>query len=65
MAILLSIFIIVLVLLKVPNNSGLESMVMKPDFLGSPSSTEKNLTLTLGICIFIYLILAIQLNIQN
>ena len=62
---ILSIFIIILILLKVPNNTGLGSMINKTNFLGSPNSTEKVLSTVIWVFIAIYLLLAIKFNLTN
>ncbi len=59
---LTSILAIILILLKVPNNTGLESIANKADFLGSPSSAEKILTYSIWTCTISYILLAIKFN---
>ena len=60
-----SILGIILILLKVPNNTGLESIASKNNFLGSPSSTEKFITYATWLCTVCYLGFAIQFNLVN
>jgi protein translocase SecG subunit len=57
-----SLLTIVLILIQVPNNTGLESIASKTNFLGSPSSAENFLTYSTWLCILIYIILAIKFN---
>lgn len=59
---LVSGFLIFIIFLRAPQNSGLASFATKSDLLGSPSSAEKflnNLTITV---IILYVLIAIQLN---
>ena len=58
----LSILMVLLVLLKVPNNTGLESIANKASFLGSPSSTEKLITTSTWVLLFVYISLSIKFN---
>ena len=60
--ILLSIFLIVIIFLRAPQNSGLESFATKSNLLGSPSSAERTLNNITVIGITLYLFIAIQLN---
>ena len=60
--ILLSIFLIVIIFLRAPQNSGLASFATKSNLLGSPSSAEKTLNNITVIAITLYLFIAIQLN---
>jgi|TARA_B110000240_G_scaffold133942_1_gene148655 protein translocase SecG subunit len=60
--ILLSIFLIVIIFLRTPQNSGLASFATKSNILGSPSSAERTLNNTTVIAITLYLLIAIQLN---
>ena len=60
--ILLSIFLIVIIFLRTPQNSGLASFATKSNILGSPSSAERTLNNTTDIAITLYLLIAIQLN---
>lgn len=62
---LLSIFLIVIIFLRAPQNSGLASFATKSNLLGSPSSAERTLNNLTLIAIGLYLLLAIQLNFNN
>jgi preprotein translocase subunit SecG len=60
---LISILLIVIIFLRVPQeNVGLSSFATKSDLLGSPSSAERSLNILTGLGILIYLAIAIQLN---
>ena len=60
---LISIFLIVIIFLKIPQeNVGLASFATKTDLLGSPSSAQRSLNIFTGIGILIYVAIAIQLN---
>ena len=61
----LSIFLIVIIFLRAPQNSGLASFATKSNLLGSPSSAERSLNNLTLIAIAIYLLIAIQLNFNN
>ncbi|BCD42031.1 preprotein translocase SecG subunit (chloroplast) [Chaetoceros tenuissimus] len=63
--ILLSLFLIVIIFLRAPQNSGLASFATKTNLLGSPSSAERTLNNVTLLAIGIYLLLAIQLNFNN
>ena len=58
----LSIFLIVIIFLRAPQNSGLASFATKSNLLGSPSSAERTLNNLTIIAITLYLFIAIQLN---
>jgi len=60
--ILLSIFLIVIIFLRAPQNSGLASFATKSNLLGSPSSAERTLNNLTVIAITLYLFIAIELN---
>ena len=62
---LLSIFLIVIIFLRAPQNSGLASFATKSNLLGSPSSAERTLNNLTLIAIGLDLLLAIQLNFNN
>jgi len=62
---LLSSFLIVIIFLRAPQNSGLASFATKSNLLGSPSSAERSLNNLTLIAIAVYLILAVQLNFNN
>jgi preprotein translocase subunit SecG len=63
---LISILLIVIIFLRVPQeNVGLSSFATKSDLLGSPSSAERSLNILTGLGILIYLAIAIQLNLAS
>ena len=65
-AFLISIFLIVIIFLRIPRESvGLGSFATKSDLLGSPSSAQKFLNIFTALGIFGYVLLAIQLNFLN
>jgi preprotein translocase subunit SecG len=60
---LISIFLIVIIFLKIPQeNVGLASFATKTDLLGSPSSAQRSLNIFTGFGILIYFAIAVQLN---
>ena len=59
---LLSIFLIFIIFLRAPQNSGLASFATKSNLLGPPSSAERFLNNLTAISIVLYLLIAIQLN---
>ena len=61
----LSIFLIVIIFLRAPQNSGLASFATKSNLLGSPSSAERSLNNLTLISIALYLLIAIKLNFNN
>ena len=63
--IILSIFLIVIIFLRAPQNSGLASFATKSNLLGSPSSAERSLNNLTLVVIAVYLLIAIQLNFNN
>lgn len=63
--ILLSLFLILIIFFRSPQNSGLASFAAKSNILGSPSSAERtlnNITILMIVC---YLLVAINLNFNN
>ena len=63
---LISIFLIVIIFLKIPQeNVGLASFATKTDLLGSPSSAQRSLNIFTGVGILIYVAIAIQLNLLS
>jgi protein translocase SecG subunit len=60
--IILSIFLITIIFLRAPQNSGLASFATKSNLLGSPSSAERTLNNLTIIAITLYLFVAIELN---
>ena len=63
--IILSLFLIIIIFLRAPQNSGLASFVTKSNLLGSPSSAERTLNNLTLIAIAAYLLVAIELNFNN
>lgn len=64
--IFINIFLIIIILLRLPQESGgLESFANKSNLLGSPSSAQRFLNMLTAIGIFIYILIAFQLNLQN
>ena len=63
--IILSLFLIVIIFLRAPQNSGLASFATKSNLLGSPSSAERTLNNLTLIAIAAYLLVAIELNFNN
>jgi preprotein translocase subunit SecG len=60
---IISIFLILIIFLRVPQDSvGLSSFATKSDLLGSPSSAQRSLNILTGIAILIYFTIAIILN---
>ena len=63
--VILSLVLIGLIFLRTPQNQGLASFSTKSNLLGSPSSAQRFLNILTVIGIFIYLGIAIQLNLLN
>ena len=62
----ISLFLIVIIFLRIPQeNVGLASFATKSNLLGSPSSAQRFLNILTIVGIFIYLGIAIQLNLLN
>ena len=62
-AIIVSVFLISIILLRIPKESvGLASFANKSSVLGSPSSAERFLNIATMTGIFLYLAIAFQLN---
>jgi preprotein translocase subunit SecG len=60
---IISIFLIIIIFLRVPQESvGLSSFATKSDLLGSPSSAQRSLNILTGIAILVYFAIAIKLN---
>jgi preprotein translocase subunit SecG len=58
-----SVFLIILIFLRMPQESiGLSSFANKSDLLGSPSSAQRSLNILTGFGILIYFILAFNFN---
>ena len=63
---LISLFLIGIIFLRVPQeNVGLASFATKSDLLGSPSSAQRSLNILTAVGIFVYLAIAVQLNLVN
>jgi preprotein translocase subunit SecG len=61
-----SLFLIIIIFLRIPQeNVGLASFATKSNLLGSPSSAQRFLNILTVVGIFIYLGIAIQLNLLN
>lgn len=60
-----SVFLIVIVFLRMPQESiGLSSFANKSDLLGSPSSAQRSLNILTGFGILIYFIIALYFNLK-
>jgi len=60
---IISIFLILIIFLRVPQESvGLSSFATKSDLLGSPSSAQRSLNILTAIAILFYFAIAIKLN---
>jgi len=57
-----NILLTILILVRTPNNSGLESFATKSNFLGSPNSAENFLNKFTWILIGSYFIFALKFN---
>jgi preprotein translocase subunit SecG len=63
---LVSVFLIVIIFLRIPQESmGLASFATKSDLLGSPSSAQRSLNILTAFAILIYFGIAIQMNLTN
>ncbi len=63
---IISIFLIVIIFLRVPQESaGLSSFATKSDLLGSPSSAQRSLNILTAFGISIYFGIAVLLNLTN
>ena len=66
LGVIISIFLILIILLRLPKESvGLASFANKSNILGSPSSAERFLNITTMTAIFMYLAIAFQLNVLS
>jgi protein translocase SecG subunit len=64
--VILSIFLITIIFLRLPQQSaGLSSFATKSNLLGSPSSAQKFLNILTAFAIFLYFILAIKSNLES
>jgi preprotein translocase subunit SecG len=62
----ISIFLIIIIFFRIPQeNVGLASFATKSDILGSPSSARKILNILTAFGIFLYILLAINYNINQ
>jgi protein translocase SecG subunit len=61
---ILNIFLILIIFIRIPNNSGLSSFATKSNLLGSPNSAEKTLNKLTWSLIFGYFFLAIKFNLS-
>ena len=59
---ILNLFLIVLILIRTPNNAGLDSFATKSNLLGSPTSTENFLNNMTWFLIISYFVLAMRFN---
>lgn len=65
-AVLISIFLIVIIFLRMPQeNIGLASFATKSNLLGSPSSAHRFLNILTVFAILIYFVIAIKLNLNS
>lgn len=61
---ILSIILILLILFRIPNNTGITSFASKSNLLGSPNSAERFLNNLTWFFIISYFLLAIKFNIS-
>jgi protein translocase SecG subunit len=60
---IISIFLILIIFLRVPQESvGLSSFATKSNLLGSPSSAQRSLNILTAFAILVYFAIAIKLN---
>ncbi len=60
-----SLFLILLILVRIPQDSvGLSSFANSSNLLGSPGSAQRILDIITVSCIILYFLIAFQLNIQ-
>jgi protein translocase SecG subunit len=62
---LLSLFLIILILIRIPNAGGLNNFSINVNLIGSPNSAEKFLNQLTWFLILLYLGLAIKFNIST
>jgi len=60
----INIFLIIIIFIRIPNNSGLSSFAIKSNLLGSPDYVEKILNKITWSLIISYFILAIIFNLS-
>lgn len=64
--IFVSLFLILIIFVRIPKeNIGLASFANKSNLLGSPSSAERSLNIITMTAIFMYLAIAIKLNLTS
>ena len=62
---LISLFLIVIIFLRMPQETiGLSSFANKSDLLGSPSSAQRSLNILTAFGILVYFIFALNFNLQ-
>ncbi|MDA9370547.1 preprotein translocase subunit SecG [Gloeomargaritaceae cyanobacterium AH-226-B11] len=61
---LICVSLILLIVIRVPSNSGLDNFASKTDLLGSPGSAEKFLNNLTWLLIGLYALLAIKFNLS-
>jgi protein translocase SecG subunit len=61
---LISVALILLIVIRVPSNGGLDNFASKSDLLGSPGSAEKFLNNLTWLLICFYGLLAIKFNLS-
>lgn len=62
---LISLFLIVIIFLRMPQDTiGLSSFANKSDLLGSPSSAQRSLNILTAIAILVYFGLALYFNLE-
>ena len=62
---ILSLFLIILIIIRIPTNGGLTNFTIQNKLLGSPNSAEKFLNNLTWLLIISYLLLAIKFNISD
>lgn len=62
----ISLSLILVIFLRIPqNDAGLASFATNSGLLGSPGSAQRFLNILTGIGIFLYLLIALQLNLET
>nr|YP_010537672.1 Preprotein translocase SecG subunit [Tenuicylindrus belgicus]UYC31589.1 Preprotein translocase SecG subunit [Tenuicylindrus belgicus] len=62
---IISILLIILIIIRIPQNTGLGSISQQTNFLGSPTTARKILDNLTWLLIISYIVLAAFFNIQN
>ena len=62
---LLSLFLIVIILIRIPNSGGLNNFSVNTNLIGSANSAEKFLNQLTWLFITCYFLLAVKFNISN